>query len=152
MWDHEDLQHLALGWADETIRIGEVLVSRTPNVHLQRRVLDEHFFLTSVTMLHRICKYLSKNSPISEEAKAAATFSVASKEAIDVRNKREHFDEYIDGNHKWQDQFTVTRGSIRADLTSSQIDSRGYHLGHDACVQDLVSACRELKKSIRPEW
>jgi len=152
MWDHEDLQHLAIGWADETIRIGEILVTGPSNVHVQRRVLDEHFFLTSVTMLHRICKYLSKNSPISEVARAAAAFVVASKEAIEVRNKREHFDEYIDGNHKWQDQFTITKGPVRADLTSTQIDSRGYHLGHDACVQDLVAACIELKNHINPEW
>lgn len=150
--DHENLQHQAIAWADEAIRIGGVLVKGPRPFPLERRVLDEHFFLTSITMLSRLCKYFSKNSPNADEAKAAGEFYSSSKEAINVRNKREHFDEYIDGNHKRQKEFVVTKGCIRADMTSSQVDESGYHLGHDACVQDLVSACIELKRHINPEW
>lgn len=152
MIDHEDLQHQAIAWADEAIRIGGVLVNGARPLPPQRSVLDEHFFLTSITMLSRICKYFSQNSPVPDEAKAAERFYSSSKEAINVRNKREHFDEYIDGTHKRQKEFVNTRGCITADMTSSQVDESGYHLGHDACVQDLVSACLELKKHINPEW
>lgn len=152
MSNYEYTKHEAVNWAKEAIRIGTGLIGGIEATPRARSVLDEHFFLTSITMLNRICKYISENSPDQNEVKAAGDFFDQSKDARDVRNKREHFDEYIDGNHKRQSEFVVEKNGASVDLTSTYIDEHGYHLGNKATIQVLIKSCEDLLRTIKSPW
>ncbi|WP_019471793.1 MULTISPECIES: hypothetical protein [Pseudomonas] len=152
MSNYESTKFQAVNWANEAIRIGNELIGGSESTPRMRSVLDEHFFLTSITMLNRICKYISENSPDQDEVKAAVDFFDKSTDARDVRNKREHFDEYIDGNHKRQAEFVVEKNGVSADLTSAYVDEHGYHLGNKATIQVLIKSCEDLLTTIKSPW
>lgn len=145
------VKSVACNWANESIRLGGSLLSN--NESRARTSLDEHFFLTSATMLNKCCNYIADNSSDAGEIKAAKAFIDVSEDARDVRNKREHFDEYIDGNHKTrQSQFTTERGNTIADSTSTIVDDSGYHLGNKATVETIVAACHDFLKFVKSPW
>lgn len=152
MSDYDFTKFLTVKWANEAIQIGSKLLEEITPQRMSRRLIEEHFFLTSITMLNRMCRYISKNTNDRNEKIAADRFVKSSNPAKDVRNKREHFDDYIDGNHPRQKEFTSQRGSISADLTSTIVDKNGYHLGNKATVQELIAECRNLLEVIKAPY
>lgn len=144
------VKYVACNWAEETIRIGTSLTSL--NTDRIRSSLDEHFFLTSAAMLNKCCNYIRDNSTDTSEASAAMAFIVITADARDVRNKREHFEEYIDGKSKRQSEFTTVRGQTMADSTSTIVDEYGYHLGNKATVETIVAACVDFLKAVKRPW
>lgn len=144
------VKYVACNWAEETIRIGSSLTSlHTDRI---RSSLDEHFFLTSATMLNKSCNYIRDNSTDTSETSAAKAFIEITADARDIRNKREHFENYIDGNSKKQSEFTAVRGGTMADSTSTIVDEHGYHLGNRATVQTIIAACEDFLKSVKRPW
>ncbi|WP_409313693.1 hypothetical protein [Pseudomonas putida] len=153
MSGYDYMKHLAVTWANEAQRLGSDLIKdKVCSASRTRTALDEHFFLTSITMLNRTCSYLAKKSPNQMEVKAAKEFFALSADAIDVRNKREHLDEYIDGKDKKQSQFTVSDEYSTVDLTATVVDENGYHLGNKATVEELILACDTLLRTIKSPW
>ena len=152
MSDYDFTKFLAVKWANEAINIGSSLINEVTPERMSRRVLEEHFFLTSITMANRMCRYISQNTDNEIERTASLRFVESSNAAKDVRNKREHFDDYIDGDHPRQKEFTRRRGSVSADLTSTIVDRDGYHLGNKATVQVLISECNSLLEVIKPPY
>lgn len=144
------VKYVACNWAEEAIKIGSSLTA--DRMDRKQTSIDEHFFLTSATMLNRSCSYIHSNSTNANEISAAKAFIDISADAREVRNKREHFDEYVDGTSKRQSEFSTVRGGTMADSTSTIIDETGYHLGNKATVETIVAGCKDFLSIVKRPW
>ena len=109
-----------------------------------RRMFDEHYVLTATVMAVRFAKQLVHHAPV-ELVNQLNAFISATKDAVDIRDMREHSDECF--MKKWRKQEQFLRGSdsmIWCDMSSSIQDHRGYMLGNLIAMESIQAECKKL--------
>lgn len=110
----------------------------------KRRMFEEHYALTATVMSVRFAKQLVHHAQkdLKEHLEA---FITATKDAVDVRDMREHSDEYFLGKGRKKDEFF--KGSdqgIQCDMSSSIQNEHGYMLGNLIAMESVLAECQKL--------
>lgn len=113
----------------------------------KRRMFEEHYVLTATVMSIRFARQLI-NHENEDFKKHIKEFINSTKNAVDVRDMREHSDEYFIGKGKKHgDFFKGSNQHIRCDMTSSIKNEHGYMLGNLIAMEFIQSECKKLLKS-----
>lgn len=138
------------GWLQESISRGtEFLVKANQpfDIHdswRKKRKFDEHYVLTATVMSVRFSRQLVNHAPKNLKI-SLEKFIEQTKDAVDVRDMREHSDEYFIGKGRKKDQFF--KGSteqIRCDMSSSVQNEHGYMLGNLIAMELIIGSCEVL--------
>lgn len=137
-------------WLSEVISNSQIFLLNTnksltfENTFYKRMMFDEHYILTATVMSVRFSKQLVDHS--SKDIKQAlVSFIENTKDAVDVRDMREHSDEYFLGRGRKQKEFF--KGSdehIQCDMSSSVQNECGYMLGNLIAMETIKSECNNL--------
>ncbi|WP_203226568.1 hypothetical protein [Psychrobacter sp. P2G3] len=112
-------------WLNEVINNSQVFlqninepISFEDNFH-KRRMFDEHYILTATVMSVRFSKQLVNH--VSKNIKhSLSSFIENTKDAVDVRDMREHSDEYfLEKGRKQGGFFKGSCEDIQCDMSSS---------------------------------
>jgi hypothetical protein len=114
----------------------------------KRIMFDEHYVLTATVMSIRFSKQLVHHA--SKDIKQTlTTFINATKDAVDVRDMREHSDEYFLGKGRKKDEFFKgSSDNIQCDMSSSIQNECGYMLGNLIAMEKIQSECIKLLSSL----
>ena len=117
------------------------------NFH-KRRMFDEHYVLTATVMSVRYSKQVVNHT--KKGLKEHITkFIEATIDAVDVRDMREHSDEYFIGKGKKKDEFYKgSSQNIQCDMSSSIKNENGYMLGNLIAMELILDECKSLLKHI----
>lgn len=108
------------------------------------RMFEEQYVLTATVMSVRFARQLVNHSTKNLKDKLQQ-FIDATRDAVDVRDMREHSDEYFLGNGRKKDVFF--KGSdqgIQCDMSSSIQSQHGYMLGNLIAMEVVQEACQNL--------
>ena len=117
------------------------------NFH-KKRMFEEHYTLTATVMSIRFAKQLVNHAQkgLKEDLKS---FIIATQDAVDVRDMREHSDEYFLGKGRKKDQFFKgSGGGIQCDMSSSIHNERGYLFGNLIAMESIRDECKKLLQQI----
>lgn len=113
------------------------------------RMFDEHYILTATVMSVRFAKQL-ENHATKELKEKLQQFIAATKDAVDIRDMREHSDEYFLGKGRKKDEFLKgSVQSIQCDMSSSVQNEHGYMLGNLIAMEFVCQECQNLLLYIR---
>lgn len=141
-------------WLNEVINNSQVFlqninepISFEGNFH-KRMMFDEHYILTATVMSVRFSKQLVNH--VSKNIKNSLSFFIENtKDAVDVRDMREHSDEYFLGKGRKQgDFFKGSCENIQCDMASSVQNEFGYMLGNLIAMEKIQSECAKLLNSL----
>ncbi len=143
------------GWLKEAVFVGKQFLvnvnkpfSFEDNWH-KRRMFDEHYVLTATVMSIRFAKQLVHHAP-REMKLGLELFIENTKDAVDVRDMREHSDEYFLGKGKKKNEFYKGSGNgIKCDMSSSIQNEHGYMLGNLIAVEVIIDECDQLLNVLR---
>ncbi|EHU5129780.1 hypothetical protein KY940_004391 [Vibrio vulnificus] len=110
----------------------------------RRCMFDEHYVLTATVMSVRFSRQLVNHAPKNLKV-SLEHFIEQTRDAVDVRDMREHFDEYFLGKGRKKDQFL--KGSteqIQCDMSSSIQNEHGYMLGNLIAIESIIGSCEML--------
>ncbi len=144
------------GWLTEAINSSKDFLSNIninkpfsfeDNFH-KRRMFDEHYVLTATVMSVRFSKQLVHHSK-KKIKDSLSSFIEATKDAVDVRDMREHSDEYFLGKGRKKDEFFKGSGNgIQCDMSSSIQNEHGYMLGNLIAMEAIQIECINLLESL----
>lgn len=111
---------------------------------IRRRMFEEHYVLTATVMSIRFARQLVNHADKGLKGHLES-FIAATKDVVDVRDMREHADEYFIGKGKKPDQFFKgsSRG-IQCDMSSSIQNENGYMLGNLIAMEFIRDECKKL--------
>uniref|UniRef100_A6VW85 Uncharacterized protein n=1 Tax=Marinomonas sp. (strain MWYL1) TaxID=400668 RepID=A6VW85_MARMS len=110
----------------------------------KRRMFDEHYVLTATVMSVRFSKQIVHHSPKNVK-ESLTSFIKATEDAVDVRDMREHSDEYFLGKGRKKDEFFKGSGNgIQCDMSSSIQNENGYMLGNLIAMETIQFQCETL--------
>ena len=113
----------------------------------KRIMFEEHYVLTATVMSIRFSKQFVHHAPREIKGSLSA-FIEATKDAVDVRDMKEHSDEYFIGKGKKKDEFFKGSGNgIQCDMSSSIINEHGYMLGNLISMETIEKECLKLLNS-----
>ena len=119
------------------------------NTFHKRLMFDEHYVLTATVMSRRYASQLVHHAPKGLKG-SIEEFIEKTKDAVDVRDMREHSDEYFLGKGRKQDDFFKGSGNnIQCDMSSSIRDERGYMLGNLIAMEFVHQECTKLLQTLR---
>jgi hypothetical protein len=110
------------------------------------RIVDEHFFVTSVSKAIDWLKEVKKFKP--ELLSDIDMFIHSLPEVKDLRNMREHDVDYFKGKGIAQDRFIKTLTDTSVDASASFSDDNGYLIGGRLNVQQAMKAAEKLYPKI----
>jgi len=110
----------------------------------RRRMFEEHYVLTATVMSIRFARQLVNHADKGLKGHLES-FIAATKDAVDVRDMREHSEKYFIGKGNKQDQFLKgsSRG-IQCDMSSSIQNENGYMLGNLIAMEFIRDECKKL--------
>jgi hypothetical protein len=117
------------------------------NFH-KKRMFEEHYTLTATVMSIRFAKQLVNHAQkgLKEHLES---FIIATQDAVDVRDMREHSDEYFLGKGRKKDQFFKgSGGGIQCDMSSSIQNEQGYLLGNLIAMESIRDECQKLLQHV----
>jgi hypothetical protein len=115
----------------------------------KKRMFDEHYTLTATVMSIRFAKQLV-NHVQKDLKEQLESFINATQDAVDVRDMREHSDEYFLGKGRKKDQFFKGSGDgIKCDMSSSIKNEHGYMLGNLIAMESIRDECQKLLQNVR---
>ena len=117
------------------------------NFH-RRRMFDEHYILTATVMSVRYSKQVVSHTKkgLKEHIEK---FIEKTSDAVDVRDMREHSDEYFIGKGKKKDEFYKgSSQNIQCDMSSSIKNENGYMLGNLISMELILQECQTLLKHV----
>ncbi|MBI5950477.1 MAG: hypothetical protein HY865_02365 [Chloroflexi bacterium] len=106
------------------------------------RIVEEHFFVTSVSKSIDWLKEVKKFKP--ELSSNIDRFIHAFPETKDLRNMREHDVDYFKGEGKAQGRFVRPLTDVTIDASASMSDKNGYLIGGRLNVQQSVKEAQQL--------
>lgn len=110
----------------------------------QTRMFEEHYVLTATVMSVRFARQLV-NHATKDLRDKLQKFIDATRDAVDVRNMREHSDEYFLGKGRKKDEFFKGSGQgIECDMSSSIQNEHGYMLGNLIAMELVRDECQNL--------
>ncbi|UTA80934.1 hypothetical protein J4377_05500 [Halomonas sp. XH26] len=115
----------------------------------RRRMFEEHYALTATVMGVRFAKQLVHHTP-KELKESLESFIIATQDAVDVRDMREHSDEYFLGRGRKKEEFFKGSGQgVQCDMSSSVQNENGYMLGNLIAMETVRDECQALLQYIR---
>lgn len=119
-----------------------------------KRMMEEHFFVIALGKSIDYLNYIKERSQISKELLDELYEKVGKTEITELRNMREHDDEYIRGDgHKQQNFITVSKDNFFAsDATSTLIINGEILLGGKVNVGKTVNIFEKYFESFRIEY
>ena len=115
----------------------------------QTLMFEEHYVLTATVMSVRFARQLVNHT--SKDLKdQLQKFIDTTRDAVDVRNMREHSDEYFLGKGRKKDEFF--KGSVKGiecDMSSSIQNEDGYMLGNLIALEIVRDECQNLLSFIQ---
>lgn len=118
------------------------------NFH-RRRMFEEHYALTATVMGVRFAKQLVHHAP-RQLKERLESFIGATQDAVDVRDMREHSDEYFLGKGRKKGEFFKGSGQgIQCDMSSSIQNQNGYMLGNLIAMETVRRECHALLQYLR---
>jgi len=110
------------------------------------RIVEEHFFVTSVSKATDWLKEVKKfRKDLSSDIDK---FFQGFPEAKDLRNMREHDVEYFRGEGRTQDRFVKNLSNVTIDGSASFSDNNRYLVGGRMNVQQAIKAAQSLYPKI----
>lgn len=108
------------------------------------RMFEEHYVLTATVMSVRFARQLVNHA--NKDLKCQLQhFIDATRDAVDVRDMREHSDEYFLGKGRRKDEFFKGSGEgIECDMSSSIQNEHGYMLGNLIALEVVRDECLSL--------
>ena len=106
------------------------------------RIVEEHFFVTSVSKAIDWLKEVRKLKP--DLSSDIDSFIHNFPEAKDLRNMREHDVDYFKGKGIAQNRFVKSLADSTVDASASISDQTGYLIGGRLNVQQAVIAAQKL--------
>jgi hypothetical protein len=137
-------------WARAVLRTGyDVLAVR----HLEKNArenqqVSEHFFLIALLKLNDWCDVLQAVEPELIGACSTVLHAVTA-DVKDVRDMREHDDEYLQGGGFRKDQYWVTREGWSADASSAIVDAGQYLIGGRVSVQEFMGRANAFLEELQ---
>lgn len=124
-------------------------VSKPHNNFYKTRMFEEHYILTATVMSVRFARQLVNHA--SKDLKnELQQFIEATRDAVDVRDMREHSDEYFLGKGRKKGEFYKgSKKGIQCDMSSSINNERGYMLGNLIAMELIREECQNLLSHIR---
>ncbi|QOP41105.1 hypothetical protein [Sulfurimonas marina] len=115
----------------------------------KKRMFEEHYTLTATLMSIRFAKQLVNHAQKDFKVQLEA-FIHATQDAVDVRDMREHSDEYFLGKGKKKEEFFKGSGrGILCDMSSSIQNEQGYMLGNLIAMESIHNECQKLLQYVR---
>ena len=115
----------------------------------QTRMFEEHYVLTATVMSVRFARQLVNHAAKDLKCQLQK-FIDATKDAVDVRDMREHSDEYFLGKGRKKDEFFKGSGKgIECDMSSSIQNEHGYMLGNLIALELVRDECQSLLSFIQ---
>lgn len=142
-------------WLNEAVERCDVFLHNvnTPlSVHdsfHRTRMFEEHYVLTATVMSVRFARQLVNHARKGFKEKLQR-FIDATRDAVDVRDMREHSDEYFLGRGQKKEQFF--KGSsqgVQCDMSSSIKNEHGYMLGNLIAMESVREECHELLSHVQ---
>jgi hypothetical protein len=130
-----------LMWARATKRCADDLLEGLLNTvpPRQQSLVNEHFFLISIMKLRDWCDVLQAlHAPFANTCQVI--FDVTTDDVKDVRDMREHDDEYLQGHGRHKERYTFSTDRFSADASSTTVDEGHYLIGGRVDVQAIVTA------------
>ncbi|MFM0399679.1 hypothetical protein PQR37_34420 [Paraburkholderia nemoris] len=129
-----------LMWARATKRCAdELLAGLATRVPRDRSLVTEHFFVIASMKLKDWCDVLQALHPPFAET-CQIIFEVVTEDVKDVRDMREHDDEYLQGNGRHKQRYTYSTDRFSADASSTVVDEGRYLIGGRVHVESIVAA------------
>jgi hypothetical protein len=145
-------------WLEEVIYSGTdflAKINRPFDIHddwYRRRMFDEHYVLTATVMSIRFSKQVVNHAQRNLKA-SLEKFIEQTRDAVDVRDMREHSDEYFTGKGRKKDQFLKgSTENIQCDMSSSIQNERGYMLGNIIAMESIVGSCKILLGDLKKNY
>lgn len=108
------------------------------------RMFEEHYVLTATVMSIRFARQLV-NHANKDFKSQLQKFIDATRDAVDVRDMREHSDEYFLGKGRKKEEFFKGSGEgIEIDMSSSIQNEHGYMLGNLIALEVVRDECLSL--------
>ncbi|WP_134046904.1 hypothetical protein [Paraburkholderia caballeronis] len=127
-------------WARAVINLGRKILNTPALADGDMQFANEHFFLISIMKLYDWCDVLQAVEPRFANA-SKIVFDVVTPDVKNVRDMREHDDEYLQGGGRRKKEFIFTAGAaISIDATSTFVTDSGYFIGGRVNVAVLVDA------------
>jgi len=115
----------------------------------QTRMFEEHYILTATVMSVRFARQLV-NHAAKDLKDQLQKFIDATRDAVDVRDMREHADEYFLGKGRKKEEFFKGSGQgIECDMSSSIQNEHGYMLGNLIALELVRDECQSLLSFIQ---
>jgi len=137
-------------WLNETIGRCDDFLDNTnkpfssDSKFTRRRMFEEHYVLTATVMSIRFARQLVNHADKGLRGHLES-FIAATKDAVDVRDMREHSDKYFIGKGNKQDQFLKgSSQAIQCDMSSSIQSENGYMLGNLIAMEFIRDECKKL--------
>ena len=114
----------------------------------KRRMFEEHYVLTATVMSIRFAKQLVNHAkkPLKDQLEA---FIEETQLAVDVRDMREHSDEYFTGKGRKKASFYQgSENGLEIDMSSSIQNEHGYMLGNVISMEEISKKCSELLQAL----
>jgi len=116
---------------------------------IKTRMYEEHYVLTATVMSVRFARQLVNHAPKALKEQLQKFIDVT-RDAVDVRDMREHSDEYFLGKGRKKDEFFKgSVESIKCDMSSSIQTEDGYMLGNLIALELVRDECQSLLSFIQ---
>ncbi|MBB3256846.1 hypothetical protein F4827_001692 [Paraburkholderia bannensis] len=135
-----------LMWAKATLEVGNKLIVPKMVPRDESRI-NEHFFVISIMKLSNWCDVLQAlDDRFSEPCKIIS--DVVTEDVKNVRDMREHDDEYLQGSGRRKDKFMFQAEDFSSDASATIARDGEYLIGGRVHVQKLMDAAGRFTAAV----